>query len=135
MQAGWGKAYESMSQGKSMATTIEHVEERNGEYYVAHTRVPIGVVIAAWERGDKPERIAEQFPGLSLADVYGVIAYFLDHEVDLRVHFARLRDEYERARQAARAERPEFYSDLQRRIDAVRQAPAADDDESEASHQ
>jgi uncharacterized protein (DUF433 family) len=118
-----------------MATTIEHVEERNGEYYVAHTRVPIGVVIAACERGDRPERIVEQFPSLSLADVYGVIAYYLDHKADLRMHFARRRDEYERTRQAARAERPEFYSDLQRRIAAVRYAPAADDDESEASRQ
>lgn len=118
-----------------MATTIEHVEELNGEYYVAHTRVPIGVVIAAWERGDKPERIVEQFPSFSLADVYGVIAYFLDHEEDLRIHFARLRDEYERARQAARAERPEFYSDLQRRIEAVRHAPDEDGDEDESDHQ
>lgn len=103
-----------------MATTIEHVEERNGEYYVAHTRVPIGVIIAAWERGDAPKRIIQQFPSLSLADVYGVIAYFLDHEEDLRAHFARLRDEYERTREAARAERPDFYADLQRRIAAIR---------------
>ncbi len=118
-----------------MATTIEHVEERNGEYYVAHTRVPIGVVITAWERGDTPERIVQQFPSLSLADVYGVIAYFLDHEEDLRTHFARLRDEYERAREAARAERPDFYADLQGRIAAVRQAHAEDDDEDQGSHQ
>jgi uncharacterized protein (DUF433 family) len=114
--------------GKSVATTIEHVEERDGEYYAARTRVPVGVVIAAWKRGDVPERIVEQFPSLSLADVYGVITYYLDHEADLQAHFARLRDEYERARQAARAERPDFYAELQRRVNAVRHAPFEGED-------
>jgi uncharacterized protein (DUF433 family) len=109
-----------------VATTIEHVEEREGEYYAARTRVPIGVIVAAWKRGDTPERIVEQFPSLSLADVYGVITYYLDHEHDLEAHFAHLRDEYERVRQAARDERPDFYADLQRRIDTVRQAPSED---------
>jgi uncharacterized protein (DUF433 family) len=109
-----------------MATTIEHVEEREGEYYASRTRVPVGVIVAAWKRGDAPERIVEQFPSLSLADVYGVITYYLDHERELEAHFAQLRDEEERARQAARAKDPEFYADLQRRIDAVRRASSGD---------
>lgn len=125
----------SKERGKGVATTIEHVEERDGEYYAARTRVPVGVVIAAWKRGDAPERIVEQFPSLSLADVYGVIAYFLDHEQDLQAHFAGLRDEYERARQAARVAHPDFYADLRRRVDAVRRAPFEDDDEDEGGHQ
>lgn len=111
-----------------MATTIEHVEERDGEYYAARTRVPVGVIVAAWKRGDAPARIVEQFPSLSLADVYGVITYYLDHERELEAHFARLRDEYEQARQAARAEHPTLYSDLQERIDAIRRTPSGDAD-------
>jgi uncharacterized protein (DUF433 family) len=104
-----------------VATTIEHVEEREGEYYASRTRVPVGVVVAAWKREDAPERIVEQFPSLSLADVYGVITYYLDHQREIEAHFARLRDEEERARQAARAEHPDFYADLQRRIEAMQQ--------------
>jgi uncharacterized protein (DUF433 family) len=104
-----------------VATTIEHVEEREGEYYASRTRVPVGVVVAAWKRGDAPERIVEQFPSLSLADVYGVITYYLDHQREMEAHFARLRDEEERARQAARAEHPDLYADLQRRIEAMQQ--------------
>ena len=56
-----------------MIPTIEHVQEREGEYYVVNTRVPVGVVIAAWQRATTPQHIVEQFPSLSLADVYGVI--------------------------------------------------------------
>ncbi len=111
-----------------MATTREHVEELEGEYYASRTRVPVGVIIAAWKRGDTPERIVEQFPSLSLADVYGVITYYLDHEHELDAHFARLRNEYEQARQAARAEHPAFYEDLEKRIDAVRRASSGDAD-------
>jgi uncharacterized protein (DUF433 family) len=103
-----------------MISTVEHVQEREGEYYVTSTRVPIAVVLAAWKRGTSPGHITEQFPILSLADVYGVITYYLDHEQELEEHFARLAEEYEQARLTSRAERPELYDDLQRRIEAWR---------------
>lgn len=105
-----------------MIRTVEHVQEREGEYYVTDTRVPVGVVIASWKRGTAPEHIVEQFPTLSLADVYGVVTYYLDHQQELDGHFARLDEEYERTRLACRAEYPEFYADLQRRIEAWRAA-------------
>jgi uncharacterized protein (DUF433 family) len=103
-----------------MISTVEHVQEREGEYYVTSTRVPIAVVIAAWKRGTSPESITRQYPLLSLADIYGVITYYLDHEQELEAHFVRLAGEYEQARLASRAERPEFYDDLQRRIEEWR---------------
>lgn len=107
-----------------MIRTVEHVQERTGEYYVTNTRVPVGVVIASWKHGDSPEHITKQFPTLSLADVYGVITYYLDHQQELDAHFTRLDEGYERARLAARAERPEFYDDLHQRINAWRAAHA-----------
>ena len=103
-----------------MAQTIEHVQERSGEYYVANTRVPVGVVIASWKRQAAPERIVEQFPTISLADVYGAITYYLDHQQELERHFARLRDEYERERLQAQAKRPEFFADMKQRVDTWR---------------
>ena len=105
-----------------MIRTVEHVQEREGEYYVTSTRVPVGVVIASWKRGTSPEHITEQFPTLSLADVYGVITYYLDHQRELEAHFSRIEEEYERARLASRAARPEFYADLHQRIEAWRAA-------------
>ena len=108
-----------------MLNTIEHVRNQDGEYYVAASRVPVGVVIAAWKRGDTPARIVEQFPALTLADVYGVITYYLDHQADLDAHFAALAAEYERLRLQARAERSEVYDDLRQRIEAWRAGQAA----------
>lgn len=111
-----------------MIRTVEHVQERGGEYYTANTRVPVGVVIAAWQRGDAPERIVQQFPSLSLADVYGVITYYLDHQGELDAHFDRLEREHEQARLASRAERPAYYADLGKRIETWRetQTPSGD---------
>jgi uncharacterized protein (DUF433 family) len=122
------KQHEALAHGwrDSVATTIEYVEEREGEYSASRTRVPVGVVLAAWKRGYTPERIVEQFPSLSLADVYGVITYYLDHQREMEAHFTRLGDEEENARQTARAADPDFYADLQQRIDAVRRASSED---------
>ena len=112
-----------------MAQTIEHVQKRSGEYYIASTRIPVGVVIASWKRQTAPERIVEQFPMLSLADVYGAITYYLDHQQELEQHFALLHDEYERERLRARDERPEFFSNLKQRIDAWRAEHPSQSDE------
>jgi uncharacterized protein (DUF433 family) len=81
-----------------MISTVEHVQEREGEYYIVNTRVPVGVVVAARQRAATPQHIVEQFPSLSLADVYRVITYYLDHQQELDAHFARLQEEYERPR-------------------------------------
>jgi uncharacterized protein (DUF433 family) len=104
-----------------MIRTVEHVQEREGEYYVARTRVPIGVIIAAWQRHASPEQIVEQIPSLTLADIYGVVTYYLDHQQELDAHFAALREEYERERMQARANDPAFYADLAQRRDAWRE--------------
>jgi uncharacterized protein (DUF433 family) len=103
-----------------MLSTIEHVQEREGEYYVAQTRVPIGAVIASWKRNTLPDRIVEQFPTLTLADVYGAITYYLDHQEVLEAHFAALREEYERERLHTRADHLDFFADLRERRDAWR---------------
>jgi uncharacterized protein (DUF433 family) len=101
-----------------MKSIAQHVHEREGEYYIADTRVPLGVIVASWKRGTPPEHIVEQFPALSLADVYGAITHYLDNERELEAHFTLVHEEYERERLAARAQHPEFFADLRRRIDS-----------------
>lgn len=51
---------------------------------VGGTRVTLQSVITAFDQGATPEEIVQQFPSLSLADVYSVIGYCLNHrdEVD-----------------------------------------------------
>ena len=80
----------------------EYVEERNGGYYVAGSRVSLDSVVYAFKRGDAPETIRSSFELLTLAEVYGAIAYYLDRRAEV--------DEYLRRREL------EYQEDLKRAI-------------------
>jgi uncharacterized protein (DUF433 family) len=62
---------------------IEHVEERDGVYYVARTRISLDSVVYAFREGCSPETIRGDFDGLTLAHVYGAIAFYLDHQTEV----------------------------------------------------
>jgi uncharacterized protein (DUF433 family) len=68
--------------------TTEYIEERNGGYYISGTRVSFDSIVYAFERGNSPESIRESFPGLKLAQIYGAIAFYLDHEAEVRQYLA-----------------------------------------------
>ena len=85
----------------------DYVEERNGGYYVANTRVSLDSVVYAYLRGESPEGIAESFPALSLEQIFGALAYYAANRrsVDLylsagRNDFAALREQWRRNHQA-----------------------------------
>lgn len=58
---------------------IEYVEKRGDAYYVAGSRVSLASVIFVFRNGASPETIRQDFPSLSLAQVYGAIAFYLDN--------------------------------------------------------
>ena len=64
--------------------SIEHVEEREGVYYVPGTRISLDSVLYAFREGCSPETIREDFAGLTLAHVYGAIAFYLDRPASSR---------------------------------------------------
>jgi len=55
-----------------------------GVFHVGETRVTLVTVVGAFRDGATAEEIAEQYPAVSLGQVYAVIAYYLAHteEVD-----------------------------------------------------
>lgn len=92
----------------------EYVEERNGGYYIAGTRVSLDSVVYSFERGNSPEAIQQNFPSLKLAQVYGAIAFYLDHHVEIQQY---LEDEERRTQQSAiplSEANPELWNRLQR---------------------
>ena len=72
----------------------EHVEQREGVYYVPGTRVSLDSIVYAFREGCSPETIREDFEGLSLAHVYGAIAFYLDHQVDIDSYLLRRQAEW-----------------------------------------
>jgi uncharacterized protein (DUF433 family) len=55
----------------------EYVEQREGAYYIAGSRVSQGSVVHAFLRGKSPEDIAESFPAISLEQVFGAVTFYL----------------------------------------------------------
>src|SRR5947207_13927664 len=55
----------------------------DGVIRVGKTRVTLDTVIAAFNEGATAEEIAQQYSALTLADVYTVIAYYLNHKTDV----------------------------------------------------
>lgn len=60
-----------------------YVEQRDGVYYVAGSRVTLDSIIQCFREGLSPEAILAEFETLSLAEVYGAIAHYLDNQPSL----------------------------------------------------
>jgi uncharacterized protein (DUF433 family) len=101
-----------------MITTpiTEQIPIRADEYgrlRVGNTRVLLDLVIYSFRLGSTPDRIIEQYPSLSLDDVYLAIGYYLRHrdEVD-----AYLRQQEEEAKAFQEAYEKEYPPKLTREI-------------------
>jgi len=74
----------------------EYIEQRNGGYYVAGTRVSLDSVVCAFNRGDSPERILERYQLLGKpARVYGAIAFYLDHKAEIDAYLEASKRDFE----------------------------------------
>ncbi len=54
-------------------------EEADGAMRVGESRVLLEFVIRAFQDGATPETIVQRYDALVLADVYAVVAYYLQH--------------------------------------------------------
>ncbi|HXB67273.1 MAG TPA: DUF433 domain-containing protein [Candidatus Acidoferrales bacterium] len=74
----------------------EYIEQRNGGYYVAGTRISLDSVVYAFRRGDSPERILERYPLLEKPSrVYGAIAFYLDRQPEIDAYLEASQREFE----------------------------------------
>lgn len=97
-----------------------YVEERNGTYYVRGQRVRLASFVYEWHNGIDVESIAKSFPIVHLAEVMGALAFYLEHQVELDLHFAQL-DEQDRALEISlKANRSEHAKQLHARLEAMR---------------
>lgn len=88
--------------------------DNDGVARVGGTRVTLETVIGAFRRGDAAEEIAENFDSLSLADVYGAIAYYLNHREEVDTYIQQRRQEAEEIRQEIEASQPKMFTLRQR---------------------
>jgi uncharacterized protein (DUF433 family) len=95
-----------------------YVEQREDGYWIQETRVSLDSVVYRWLEGLSAETIADCFPVLTLEQVYGAIAYYLNHRVEVDAYLKAAEQGYEAFRQRVRATNPR----LTRRLDELIQS-------------
>ena len=73
-----------MQSSKTYVRTDEH-----GVMRVSHSRVMLDSVVASFEQGYSPETIQQQYPALTLEEVYGAIAWYLANAGEVAQYLKR----------------------------------------------
>jgi len=90
----------------------EYIEQRNGGYYVAGTRVSLDSLVSSFNDGESPETIRQNFPSLTLEQVYGAIAFYLAHEKEVDANIREGEEDLEQRVPHLSQSRPDTYARL-----------------------
>jgi len=60
------------------------------------TRIAVRTIAILYKQGLSPEEIADQYPQLSLAQVYAALTYYHATQVEIEADIAAEQDEYDR---------------------------------------
>jgi len=102
----------------------EYIDERNGGYYVAGSRVSLDSIVYSFERGASPDTIRNDFPVLKLSQIYGAIAFYLDHQEGVRSYLAAKERDIEASSVSLAESNPELWGRLQQARDGTRKSEA-----------
>jgi uncharacterized protein (DUF433 family) len=94
--------------------------DENGVYRVGKTRVMFDSVLAGFQQGHSPETIRQQYPALTLEEVYGSIAYYLAHQPEIDAYLQR----QDVVWQKARAQSEQQTNPVRERLRALRKTGA-----------
>ena len=64
-------------------------EREDGTIHLIGSRVTLDTLVACYQQGDSAEEIAEAYPSLTLGQIYGVIAYYLEHQDSVHYYLRR----------------------------------------------
>jgi uncharacterized protein (DUF433 family) len=102
--------------------TKEYIEERDGNYYLAGTRISLDSIVHAFHRGESPETICQNFELLRLEEVYGAIAYYLANQTDLDAYLIRQNEKWVEGKRNAEPLPADLRERLMRARDELRAA-------------
>ena len=97
----------------------EYIEQRNGGYYVAGTRISLDSVVYSFDRGNSPEAIQKEYPLLKLPQIYGAIAFYLDHQEEVRRYLEAKEHDIDASSIPLSEVNPELWARLQRARQAM----------------
>ena len=95
----------------------EYIEQREGGYYVAGSRISLDSIVQCFNEGLSPEAILGEFETLNLAQVYGAITYYLENQAAIDAYRIRQKARFEEMRKAAEP----LPKGLRERLEAARE--------------
>ncbi len=90
----------------------QYVEQRDGVYWVAGTRVTLDSIVYAYWDGQTAESIAQSFPVLTHEQVYGAITFYLANQADVEAYLRQEETDFNAMQQKLRVRDPMFYQTL-----------------------
>jgi uncharacterized protein (DUF433 family) len=82
------------------------VADTDGVVRIRGTRVTLDTLIAAFHEGTTAKGVVDQYPSLSLADVYTALGYYLRHHAEADAYLQRRREHAAQVRQENEARFP-----------------------------
>lgn len=89
-----------------------YLEQEDGALRIKGTRVGIEPIVVRFQEGASPEKIIDSFPTVTLAQVYGAIAYYLDNKQLIDEYMAESQLELEKIPRLSETD-PELYARLE----------------------
>src|SRR5215469_864412 len=90
-----------------------YVEERDGGYYIAGTRISLDSIVHAFQDGESPEGILRSFPMAGpLVRIYGAITFYLENREKVEEYFRAQEQRWD----TLRRERPKSDDPLTKRL-------------------
>jgi uncharacterized protein (DUF433 family) len=85
-----------------------YVEQQEGIYRVAGTRVSLDSIVYAFLDGHTAESIQQSFPVLTLEQVYGAITYYLAHREAIEAYLREQEAAFEMLKETLRRNNPQM---------------------------
>jgi len=92
----------------------------DGVLRITGTRITLDSIIHAFHEGATPEEMCQDFPGLALAHMYGVLAFYLTQQDAIDAYLKEQADAATIIRQELHTTQAEFLHDLRHRLGARR---------------
>lgn len=92
----------------------QYIDQRDSGYYVAGTRISLDSVVYSFKEGLSPEAIQADFPLLKRSQIYGAIAFYLDHETEIDKYLEDSRREFESRGVPLSVANPALWEKIQR---------------------
>jgi uncharacterized protein (DUF433 family) len=90
-----------------------YIEQRDAGYWIEGTRISLDSVVYSFLNGEAPESVAQNFPLLSLEQVYGAITFYLANRAIVDAYLEEGKSEFQQIQQSCREKSPLLYQKLQ----------------------